>query len=133
MQQMLREVAEQTRQLTDFARKLPEIHRDTLSEAVIDGYRDIIETSPVRTGAYRAEHVIEQGSEEGGSLLYEADNRPGPDAPVTSRFSEFGERGGSFEAVQFDAPSVDAARNAVADAKPYETIQIANRRFYAPD
>jgi hypothetical protein len=105
------QVAAQRSELAAAVKRLPDLVREIQSAATVDAYRDLVETSPVRTGAYRAEHVIEQGD---GSILHESANRPGPDAVVNPP-------------ILLDAPTIPAS----VTAGDFAVVQIANRRFYA--
>lgn len=107
-----REMEAQARILSDAVRELPNLYRNVQGEAVSDAYRDIVETSPVRTGAYQNEHVIEEAS---GTILYESPGRVGPDAIVNPP---------TF----IDPPTVQGR---VESSSDFATVQIANRRFYA--
>jgi hypothetical protein len=108
-----REIEAQGKVLLDSVRKLQELYQDVQAEAVADAYRDIVETSPVLTGAYRSEHVIEQG--DGEAILYESPNRAGPNQP--------------FKPPTFFEPPLVEGR--VEPTEPYARVQIANRRYYA--
>ena len=110
---MRRQLEEQTRLLTESVRELPQFYREVQAEAVSDAYRDIVESSPVRTGAYQNEHVIEEG--DGGAILYESPNRVGPNAIVNPP-------------TLLDPPLVEGRVEASGD---YATVEIANRRYYA--
>ncbi len=117
---MMRDIAVQEAALKRSVRELPEAHREVLSSLVAQAYEDLVETSPVDTGAYRAEHVIEEGEGgSSGSIVYEASNRPGPDAVV--------QRGES----QLERPDTGAAKVALSSIPLFATVAIVNRRFYA--
>lgn len=103
------------RQMADAERQILEAIEGAKVDLVGAAFDQIVNRSPVRTGAYRAEHVI---TDESGAYLYESDNRPGPDAvvPVT----------GSVLA----APNVREARDSVRGTG-LESVTIENNRFYA--
>lgn len=98
--------------------EIPRAHRDLQVALAIAAFSDIVDHSPVKSGAYRAEHVIGEG--EALALRYEADNRPGPTAVVHVI-------GGALE-----PPDVGAAKAAISDVQPFGLVTIFNQRFYGP-
>lgn len=110
---MRRQLDEQTRILRESVRALPETYREVQAEAVTDAYRDLVESSPRRTGAYQNEHIIEEG--DGGATLFESPNRVGHDAIVNPP-------------TLLDVPALEGRIQSAGD---FATVQIANRRFYA--
>lgn len=121
IEQTIADVREQELQLRRALEELPKAHRDLQVALATVAYEQIVETSPVRTGAYRAEHVGEIGEgDTPQSVFYEAPSRVGPDTPVRL------DAGATLQ-----APSAGDFK-AQADAiQPYQALQIANRRFYS--
>lgn len=100
---------------------VPEIHRNAQVALFALGYQVAIENTPVKTGALRAENIVIQGDPDSpAGILYEHPSRPGPDAVVPF-----------VGAVEFEPPSADAARVAMADVPPFSLVSAANYRFYA--
>lgn len=104
------------------------IEEDWLEGAVeigVGGYAALVEkteaTGSVDTGAFRAEHVIEQG----GRFVYESPDRVGPDTPLPSQ-----KKIGQPPIVS--APSLGDVRAALESALRLGPFGFANRRFYGP-
>jgi hypothetical protein len=106
-----------TREMDQITNAIPEAFRDFHVSLAVVAFEHIVEGSPVRTGAYRAEHVIGEG--ESLDLLYESDNRPGPDAVVHTLGTPLA------------PPSVGDAKVQIADIEPFSLLTILNQRFYA--
>ena len=108
----------------DFSREMQRAEEQVLAAleaAKIDlageAFGVIVERSPVRTGAYRAEHVV---TDVGGTeMFYESPDRPGPNAIIPD-----------IGSVQFEAPSARDVRSALAGTG-LRSVMIQNNRFYA--
>ena len=89
---------------------------------VVAGLGNVSVMSPVRSGAYRAEHLIEVGSGDHVSRrLYENEDRIGPDTPTPEDYD-----------APIKAPSLgEAQSNVEGQLEPYGSVQVANRRFYS--
>lgn len=105
-------------EIDQMERELPKVHRDTQVELLIAAYEDLIQRSPVLTGAYRAEHLLTEG--ESFAIRYEAPNRAGPDEPARID-------GGVLE-----PPNVGDAKLAIEAVAPFSLLSAINQRFYAP-
>jgi hypothetical protein len=119
---MADDLAQFDREMEAIEARLPTAIRDALVSIVADvAYPDIIERSPVRTGAYRAEHIIGVGRGEAiAQILYEAPNRVGPDAIPQL------DAGAVLE-----PPNAQAAKVQMSAVRPFVPLVILNQRFYA--
>jgi len=109
-----RELAGFLRALDDLIAAVPKAHRTLHVQVVSETYRDLVERSPVDTGAYRASHAIVDSARR---LLYDSPSRPGSD----ERVSDAVER-----------PSVNDATAALHERlEPFSRVEIENRRYYA--
>lgn len=81
--------------------------------------QDLVDRSPVLTGAYRASHAILGGS--GNTVIFEGPERPGGDEII---------KPGSRAILQ--PPDGESATAAVREeSQPYERLEAWNGRFYA--
>ena len=105
------------REIQGLEKRIGEAHQKLVANLVGWTLQDLIETSPVRTGAYRASHAV---LDSGGSLLYEGPERPGGEEqiPVGSR-------------PILEPPNAADAERSVAAAEPYQRLEVWNGRFYA--
>jgi hypothetical protein len=110
--------------MTDFARDMERATAEVLAaleaakvDLVGEGFGLIVDRSPVRTGAYRAEHVVTNPA--GTETYYEHPDRPGPNTIVP-------DVGG----VQFEPPSAREVVEAVKGTG-LDSVMIQNNRFYA--
>jgi len=118
-----------TNDATDFIRALEgietEVVRDvlTVQEKMLGvAYEVVVERSPVVTGAYAHEHLIERGIGEGGEEgdIYQSPDRVGP-LEVIDDVGAYLERPSTSEAQE-------AVLGSLSELGP---AQVANRRFYA--
>jgi len=110
-----------TRELDQIGAAIPRAIADLVGALAIVGYQDVVDRSPVVTGAYRAENVIGEGEGESvTTLLYEPPNRPGPDTIVKLA-------GG----VALEPPNIGDAKASVASVEPFEVVTLLNQRFYS--
>lgn len=96
--------------------------RQAKNEVVARAYEDIVPRSPVKTGAYRTEHVIAEGDGAAvRAMIYEAPNRVGPDTKVP------------YTGTVLEPPNVGDARAALRAHRgdPFAPVTILNDRFYA--
>lgn len=78
---------------------------------------DLVQRSPVLTGAYRASHAVLGGT----SILYEGPERPGGDEII-----KVGSR-----AILEPPDGSDATISVIGNGTPYQRIEVWNGRFYA--
>lgn len=95
-------------------------HAKAQGHLVAAAFADVVESSPVRTGEYRASHVVGTGGERLEEFLYEHPERPEAEAPAASR------------EVPLPPPDVGSAAAAVANLTPYENVIVGNDKFYGP-
>lgn len=88
-----------------------------LAEAAVS---DIVEASPVRTGEYRASHVVGTGAERIEALVFEHPDRPLPDAPAAPRETPI------------PGPDLAAVRASLTGLRPFAQVIVGNDKFYAP-
>ena len=113
------DLTEFSRQLDALALQVPRKHRDAQARIVAKAYENAVEISPVLSGAYVNEHVVEVGSgDQVSALLLESPDRVGPDEEI--------------EPGTLDRPSVGGVA-VLGEFQPFQAVQIANRRFYVND
>lgn len=103
----------------EIRRAIPDIVTETQRRLIASGLEMVVRRSPVLTGAYRAEHAIATGDSAPSHLIFEAENRVGPDVdlPVTGE--------------PLDPPDVTLAEAALEALEPYQNVWVFNDRYYA--
>lgn len=108
----------------DFAKQMDAATKqvfDYISHAKVEvvgkAFEIIVQHSPVKTGAYRSEHVVADA--RGSNLYYQHPDRSGPTADIPY-----------FGDVVIGPPDVREARDSVI-ATGLKSIRIQNDRFYA--
>ena len=101
--------------LEAIGREVLEVTAQTAGSVV----QDLVDRSPVRTGAYRASHALLGGP--ANTLIFEGPERPGGDEII---------KPGSRAILQ-PPEGEDAAQAVREESKPYDRIEVWNGRFYA--
>ena len=107
-------------EIKDLERKIGEAHRDMQAEIVGRTMDDLVERSPVRTGAYRAAHFVAIGREAPERAVYDGPDHPIPDKNYTPGAQPI-----------FTPPDGRLAQRAYEGEEPYQRALISNDRFYA--
>jgi len=90
--------------------------RNHQASIAADAYGYLVEISPIITGGYTNEHVIENGNEE---IIYESPVRVGHDFVIEN----------PDEYIQKQDPAEAAA--ALAEMEPFSNVKFVNERFYS--
>jgi hypothetical protein len=101
---------------------IPEVHRDLQAALVGEVVNDLVERSPVLTGAYRAAHAVGVGTGDGEAmdLVYDSPEHPDPDVNYTPGAQPI-----------FQVPDGELARAAYEEQEPFQRAVVANDRPYA--
>jgi len=108
-----------TQEMDRLIGRVPIVHRDIQAKLVGIAIDELVFTSPVLTGAYRASHAVGVGeSADISRLVYDSPSHPEPDREV-----KLGE--------QMEPPQGNAAEAAYRGEAPFQNAILFNDRFYA--
>ena len=105
------------REIEALIEEIPQAHQRLVAELAGWAIQDVVDTSPVRTGAYRASHTVIGGN---GTVVYEGNERVGDDEVVPT-----------FPPARYEPANGGDAEREVAELEPFQRLEIRNGRFYA--
>lgn len=101
-------------------RRIPKAHAKAQAYLAEAAFADIAESSPVRTGSYRASHTLGTGAARTESFLFEHPDRPVPNERPEPR------------STPLPPPDLGSVASSLAKLAPFQRVVLANAIFYAP-